>query len=93
MSETNRVIAQLAEQNIIVNKTPKPSGYPFEFKRSEDEFVDCLLTFMAKYGYRKQDDDWFPGDPGETGENEYFIMNDDVEFCISFDDKILSHLV
>lgn len=91
--ELQTISDQLEEVNIIILPGGGRAGYPIEFDGTEDEFVNALELFMMTNGYCKQDDDWFPGDPGDLGEKEYYIMNDDVQFCISYDDKLMSELV
>lgn len=86
------IITQLAEVNIEV--LPHNNiGYPIEFDGTEDQFVNALELFMMNNDYSRQDDNWFPGDPSDIGEQEYYIMDDEVEFCISYDDKLMSDLV
>jgi hypothetical protein len=77
------IVYQFAEKNILI-KSVGPHQYSFSFNGSEDEFVKALLEVMDIYNYKKQDENWFPGDPIEENNDAYYIENDDEEVYMAF---------
>ena len=90
--ELEKLMEALNEVNIMVIDEDH-AGYHIQFDGTENEFVNALELMMMISDYHKQDEAWFPGDPGQMGEQDYYLKNDEVEFCISYDNKTLSNLV
>ena len=78
------ILYQFSEKNILI-KSVGPRQYAFSFNGSENEFVIALKEVMDMYGYTKQDENWFPGDPIEEGNDAYYIEKSDEDIYLAFD--------
>ena len=94
MNNFDKLKDALENVNIFVEQYDHQlNGYKISFDGDEDQFKNALELMMLTESYRKQDESWFPGDPGEVGEQSYFIENDDIQFCISFNEMLLSDII
>jgi hypothetical protein len=79
------LVYQFSDYGILI-KSIGACKYEFAFNGTEEQFVQALEKVMAGYGYVKQNEDWFPGNPSGDGDMYYLEHCDEEgEIYIAFD--------
>ena len=79
---------------ICSNRKNDDGSTSFYFNGTEEVFIQALEALCSRFGFGKQNEDWFPGDPGQCGDIEYFMCTKDKrDFCIDFNNRVISDLI